>query len=58
VNLARYRLAVAGIGILLALLAIGLDERRLTWAAIAVLAIALLMRGWTKDEKRDASSEE
>ncbi|MCA9761524.1 MAG: hypothetical protein KC544_00170 [Gemmatimonadetes bacterium] len=54
----RARLFLAGVGLLLALLAIGLDDRRLTWVAIGVLAAALVLRVWARGEKRDARSEE
>ena len=47
----RARLFLAGVGLLLALLAIGLDDRRLTWVAIGVLAAALVLRVWTRGEK-------
>ncbi len=40
----RLKLAFAATGIVLAVLAVSLDNRLLNWVAIAVLAIALAMR--------------
>ncbi|HEY3935276.1 MAG TPA: hypothetical protein VGL65_11745 [Gemmatimonadales bacterium] len=42
--MSRVRLVVALLGVALAVLAIGRDDRRIAWAAIAVLAIAVLLR--------------
>jgi len=38
----KFPLSLAGL--LLALIAVGLDDRRVTWAAIAVLAAAIIIR--------------
>jgi uncharacterized membrane protein YfcA len=40
----RLRIGFAIAGFVLALLSVALDDHRLAWAAIAVLAIALLIR--------------
>ena len=40
----RARLAVAFLGILLAIVAIVRDDRRIAWVAMVVLAVALAMR--------------
>lgn len=41
---ARIRLGVALAGILLAVIAMARNDQRLTWAAIAVLGVALVLR--------------
>jgi hypothetical protein len=40
----RLRLVVALIGVLAAVAAVVVDDPRLTWAAIVILAVALLLR--------------
>jgi Flp pilus assembly protein TadB len=40
----RVALVAAGVGVTLAVGAIALDDRRLTWLAIVVLAVALVVR--------------
>ncbi|HEY4101520.1 MAG TPA: hypothetical protein VGM20_11670 [Gemmatimonadales bacterium] len=42
--MSRVRLAAAFAGVALAVLAIARDDRRIAWAAIAVLAIAVALR--------------
>lgn len=42
--MSRLRIFLALAGILLAVLALWRDDRRVTWAAIAVLGLALLLR--------------
>lgn len=42
--LLRVRIALSLTGLLLAGLAVALDDRRLTWAALGVLGAALVMR--------------
>ena len=42
--MSRVRLGLALLGVLLAAAAVAVDDRRLTWAAIAVLTVALLLR--------------
>jgi len=44
----RLRLALALGGFLIALLSVALDERRLGWLAIALLAASLLLRIWLR----------
>jgi hypothetical protein len=44
----RLRLALALGGFLIALLSVALDERRLGWLAIALLAASLLLRLWLR----------
>ncbi len=44
----RLRLALALAGFLTALLSVALDERRLGWLAIALLAASLLLRVWLR----------
>jgi hypothetical protein len=44
----RLRLALALGGFLIALLSVALDERRLGWLAIALLAASLLLRMWLR----------
>lgn len=41
---ARIRLGVALAGILLAVVAMARNDQRLTWAAIAVLGVAVILR--------------
>lgn len=43
-RLRRVKLALAFVGLVLAGLAVGLDNRRITWMAIAFLAAALAVR--------------
>lgn len=40
----RVRLGVAAAGFAVAVLAVSLGDRRLVWVAIALLAVALLLR--------------
>lgn len=40
----RARLAIAFVGILLAIVAIARDDRRIAWVAMVVLAVALVLR--------------
>ncbi len=44
----RLRLALALAGFLLAALSVALDERRLGWVAIVLLAVSLLLRLWLR----------
>jgi hypothetical protein len=44
VNLNRVRLALSLSGMLVAVMAIMLDDRRIVWGAIALLAASLLLR--------------
>src|SRR5690606_15803474 len=43
-NLPRLRLALSLLGVILALAAVATDDRRMTWAAIAVLLSAVVIR--------------
>lgn len=52
-TLHRVRVAVIILGIALSLLALRLDDRRLTWVAIGVLAVALLL-GFVTRPRRSA----
>jgi hypothetical protein len=40
----QLRIGLALLGFLLALLSVALDDHRLAWAAIAVLAVSLIIR--------------
>lgn len=40
----RWRLIAAAVGILLSLVAIATDDRRITWLAIGALGVALVLR--------------
>jgi hypothetical protein len=53
-TLRRVKLALAFVGMGLAGLAIAVDDRRITWAAIAFLAAALAVR--LVERRRDSSS--
>ena len=44
----RLRLTLALMGLLLAALSVALDERRLGWVAIVLLAASLLLRLWLR----------
>ena len=48
----QLRLALALAGFLLAVLSVALDERRLGWAAIALLIGSLLLRLWIRGRDR------
>lgn len=42
--MSRFRLATALLGVALAVLAIARDDRGIAWVAIAVLAVAVILR--------------
>ena len=44
----RFRWGVIVVGVILALVAIRLDDRRVAWVALAVLLLALLLRFATR----------
>ena len=44
----RFRWGVIVVGVMLALVAIRLDDRRVAWVALAVLSLALLLRFATR----------
>ncbi len=47
------RAVAAGVGVVLAVLAIAIDDSRLTWAAIGVLAVAVGMRFMRSEESQE-----
>ncbi len=54
----RLRLVVIVAGVALALVAVRLDDRRATWAAIAVLGLALALRFAVPRERRDHDADD
>ena len=52
-KLRRIKLALAFVGLALAGIAVGLDDRRITWMAIAFLAAALAVRIVDKQWSRE-----
>jgi hypothetical protein len=55
--MSRVRLAAAFAGVALAVLAIARDDRRIAWAAIAVLAVALALRIATRSRRSPIEDE-
>lgn len=53
----RARLFSALLGFGLAVLGIARDDRRLIWAAMVALAVALAIRFWSRRRSRPASSD-
>ncbi len=53
---AKLRAVAAGVGVVLAVLAIAIDDKRLTWVAIGMLAVAVGLR-FTRREKRETRDE-
>ena len=56
-NLNRIRLGLSLTGMVVAVLAIMLNDRRLVWGAIAVLAGSLLLRAVARRRPPDAGGE-
>lgn len=56
--LLRLRLVFAALGVVLAVVAIAVDDRRVTWVAIAMLAASVALRlVGSKRAKREGSGE-
>ena len=56
--LLRLRLVFAALGVVLAVVAIAVDDRRVTWVAIAMLAASVAVRlVGSKREKREERGE-
>lgn len=56
--LPRLKLVFSALGLILAIIAIAIDDPRVTWVAIAMLASSVALRFVIKGrEKRDESSE-
>ncbi|MGH7594056.1 MAG: hypothetical protein ACRELE_09445 [Gemmatimonadales bacterium] len=53
--MSRARLVCAALGILLAIAAIARDDRRIAWAAMALLAVALVLGLMVRRRRREES---
>lgn len=53
----RFRMILAAIGIIFALAALALNDRRFTWIAIGVLAAALVLRLLTGRKRLDTTED-